>query len=159
MNLIPKQLNLKILKDIELSSLNIGIGDLTWGCNLGNQQLDFKNDNYYYSDDIEDFYMKYTIKNNDKYIFYNYELENKNEELENKIVDWNIISKYIIYKNNIDKKNKVIIFYDSFLLSILPLYMELFKDVYMIKNIYNNELIDLIKPDYVFEFRVERFLL
>jgi hypothetical protein len=159
MNLIPKQLNLKILKDIELSSLNIGIGDLTWGYNLGNQQLDFKNDNYYYSDDIEDFYMKYTIKNNDKYIFYNYELENKNEELENKIVDWNIISKYIIYKNNIDKKNKVIIFYDSFLLSILPLYMELFKDVYMIKNIYNNELIDLIKPDYVFEFRVERFLL
>ncbi len=159
MNLIPKKINLKVIKDIELSTLNIGVGDLTWKNNLGEQQLDDKNDNFYYSDELTQFYMKYNIKNNEEYIFYNYKLENKTEELENKIVDWDIISKHIIYKMNIDKNYKVVIFYDSFLLSILPLYMELFREVYMIKNIYNNELIELIKPDYVLEFRVERFLL
>jgi hypothetical protein len=127
--------------------------------NLGNQLLNDKKDNYYYSDDIEQFYMKYIIKSNDNYLFYNYQIEDKTNELENKIVDWNIISSYVIYKNNnLDTKNKVIIFYDSFLLSILPLYMELFNEVYMIKNIYDNKLIKLINPDFVFEFRVERFL-
>ena len=35
----------------------------------------------------------------------------------------------------------------------------MFNMVYMAKQIYNYELIDIIKPDYVFEFRCERFLL
>jgi len=38
------------------------------------------------------------------------------------------------------------------------LYIDLFYEVYMIKTIYNNNLIKLISPDFVFEFRVERFL-
>jgi hypothetical protein len=74
-------------------------------------------------------------------------------------IEWNIVSKYILYQKNITNNNlKVIIFYDSLLLSSLSLYMELFETVYMIKDIYNNEIINIIKPDYVFEFRVERFL-
>ena len=75
------------------------------------------------------------------------------------MVDWNIVSKYMIYKKNNLKNFKVIIFYDSFLLNILPLYMELFNEVYMIKNVYSNQLIEMINPDYIFEFRVERFLM
>jgi hypothetical protein len=72
---------------------------------------------------------------------------------------WEILSKHIIYKTNSNtNKLKVIIFYDSFLLSIISLYMELFGEVYMIKSVYDNRLIEAIKPDYVFEFRVERFL-
>ena len=158
LNLIQKEINLKVIYHIELSSLNIGLGDLTWPNNLGNQKINVINDNYYYSDDFEEFYMKYSIKNNEEYIFYNYKMENKTYKLYDKKVDWNIISTYIIYKYNDNKNYKIIIFYDSFLLSILPLYMELFREVYMIKNNYNNKLIELIKPDYVFEFRVERFL-
>lgn len=158
MNLLLKDITLNKIS-VELSSLCVGIGDLTWGNNLGNQTLDDKQDTYYYSDDFEQFYMKHIIKNNGQYIFYNYKIEDKTHELENALVDWNVMSSYIIYKNNnYETKNKVVIFYDSFLLSILPLYMSLFNEVYMIKNIYDNNLINLINPDYVFEFRVERFL-
>lgn len=159
-NLISKNIVLKVINDVELSSLKLGIGDLTWTTNLGSQILIDKKDNYYYSDDIEQFYMKHVIKNDKTYIFYDYLLNDKTLELENTIVDWNCVSKYIIYKNNkYEIKNKVIIFYDSFLLSTMSLYIDLFNEVYMIKNVYNNNLINLIKPDYVFEFRVERFLL
>ena len=75
-----------------------------------------------------------------------------------KIIDWTIISKYILYKINPDLKYKVLIFYDSFLLSTLELYLTMFNTVYVAKTIYNNNLIQLIKPDYIFEFRCERFL-
>ena len=61
--------------------------------------------------------------------------------------------------HNTDKvKLRIIIFYDSFLLHVLPLYFSLFNDVYFIKNPYSNEIIEMIKPDYVIEFMVERFL-
>jgi len=158
-NLSSKNINILKLTNVNLNSLNVGIGDLTWPGNLGNQILKDDLDNYYYSNDIELFYPKYVITFESEYMFYDYDLNNKTSELINNIVEWNVVSKYIIYKKNIHKKNKVIIFYDSFILSILPLYMELFYEVYMIKNLYNNELINLINPDYVFEFRVERFLI
>lgn len=158
-NLTPKVININVLNNVELSSLNLGLGDLTWPINLGSQVLEDKKDNYYYSDDIVPFYMKHSIKKDDEYVFYDYNLIDVTNNLENHMVYWNIISKYIIYKKNNFKNFKVIIFYDSFLLSTLPLYMELFHEVYMIKKEYNNKLIELIKPDYVFEFRVERFLL
>ena len=158
-NLTPKVININILNNVELSSLNLGIGDLTWSHNLGDQVLEDKKDNYYYSDDIQNFYLRYVIKNEDEYVFYDYGLINKTDELDNKVVTWDEISKYIIYKKNVLRKHKVIIFYDSFLLNTISLYMELFYEVYMVKNCYNNHLINVINPDYVFEFRVERFLL
>jgi len=158
-NLTPKVININVLNNVELSSLNLGLGDLTWPTNLGNQVLQDKTDNYYYSDDMQHFYLRYIIKKDHEYVFYDYNLMDATNNLENNIVDWNIISKYIIYKKNNLKKCKVVIFYDSFLLSTLPLYMELFHEVYMIKNEYSSKLIESIKPNYVFEFRVERFLL
>ena len=89
-----------------------------------------------------------------------YKLNDCTNDLLGQSLLWKIISKYILYKKNIESDNnfKVIIFYDSFLLQVLTLYMELFNEVYMIKNIYDNNLIELIKPDYVFQFCVERFL-
>jgi hypothetical protein len=161
LNLIPKKINIdhKICK---LNQLNYGIGDLTWPSNLGNQQLDDINDVFYYSNDIIEFYNIYKIKNNKEIRFLTYKLEDMTNQLENEteFAHWNIISKYIIYKknNHIKNKKKVLIFYDSFLLNAIPLYIDLFYEVYMIKTIYNNNLIKLINPDFVFEFRVERFL-
>jgi len=35
----------------------------------------------------------------------------------------------------------------------------MFSEVYMIKSAFNNKIIEKINPDYIFEFRVERFLL
>lgn len=150
-------------KTCKLNELKYGIGDLTWKINLGDQILDDINDTYYFSDDISDFYNVYEIKNNSDIRFLTYELCDKTNFLEeqNDFARWDVISKYIIYKKNIDKCDtqlKVIIFYDSFLLNILPLYFDLFYEVYLIKSVYDNALINLIKPCYVFEFRVERFL-
>ena len=72
-NLTSKVINIDVFKDIELSSLNIGIGDLTWPYNLGNQTLEDKKDNYYYSNDIVPFYTKHIIKKDDEYMFYDYD--------------------------------------------------------------------------------------
>jgi hypothetical protein len=160
-SLITKQINIES-KICKLNELNYGIGDLTWSNNLGDQQLNDINDVFYYSNDIIEFYNIYKIKNNKEIRFFTYKIEDNTQELENnnEFVNWNIISKYIIYKKNDNIKNKkrILIFYDSFLLSAIPLYLDLFFEVYMAKSVYNNDLINLINPDYVFEFRVERFL-
>ena len=162
LTLLPKQINIQS-KTCVLNQLKYGICDLTWPKNLGEQKLEDIKDVYFYSDDLTDFYNVYKIQKSKNILFLSYELLDKTEMLEenNQIVDWNIISNYIIYIKNADKeycKKKVIIFYDSFLLNILPLYFDLFYEVFMIKTVYNNGLINLIKPDYIFEFRVERFL-
>ena len=159
MNIIARNIELK-LKTCELSSVPYGIGDLTWKTNLGDQILNEKNDNFYYNE-YTDFYNTYKIQDEKNIRFLNYELIDETKILENQIAHWNIILKYIMYKNNNNNNTvpfKVLIFYDSFLLNILPLYLELFKEVYLIKSVYNNKIINLIKPDYIFEFRVERFL-
>lgn len=159
LNIKAKNIKLDILSNIELKNLGVGIGDLTWPINLGDQNLIDIKDNYYYSNDVLPFYMKYIISVRDDIKFFNYKLSDITPNLIDKTVTWEIISQFIIYKNNNKEyKIKVIIFYDSFLLSILSLYLELFNEVYMIKSSYDNDLINKIKPDYVFEFRVERFL-
>ena len=130
-----------------------------WDPNLGDQILNNKLDNYYYSNDILNFSCKYIIKKDDNINFLNYNLNNETNNLINNIVDWNIISNYIIYiKNKNKNKNKIIIFYDSFLINILPLFFDLFEEIYLIKSTYNNVLINKINPNFIFEFRVERFL-
>ena len=162
LGLIPKKITISVTPNVELTHLNRGIGDLTWGSNLGDLTLVEKpEDDYYYSDDITDFYMRHKISAVSDIRFLDYTLNDKTTNLNEQIVDWNIISDHIIYikNSNITNKKKIIIFYDSFLVGSLPLYFELFYEVWFIKNIYNPALIFLIKPDFVFEFRVERFLL
>ena len=157
-NIKCKLLDLEINK-CELCTLPYGIGDLTWPSNLGNQVLQNKNDNFYYNDEITWFYCVYEITSNSDIRFLNYELNDKTNDLIGNNAGWHIISDYILYKKNENKvPMKIVIFYDSFLLAALPLYFDLFDECYFIKNVYNNHLLDLIKPDFVFEFRVERFL-
>lgn len=176
-NIIPKHIELNI-KSCELKTLPYGIGDLTWEHNLGQQVLHDINDNFYYHDECTWFYFSYKIKNDNNIRFLNYELDDNTSNIENKLVDWNIISDHIIYITHLDttlsfpfssstteRYNndnkiplKVIIFYDSLLLNVLPLYFDLFNEIYFVKNQYSNDIINKIKPDYVFEFRVERFL-
>jgi hypothetical protein len=74
-------------------------------------------------------------------------------------LDWAIVSACILFKRNTGAVSKrAVIFYDSFLLSTMSLYMNLFNETYMVKNIYDPSLVKKINPDFVFEFRVERFL-
>ena len=159
LNIYHKEINITNIK-CNLLDLPYGIGDLLWPQNLGNQNVDEKIDSFYYSEEISHIYMKYIIKSDKSLRILNRNLVDITDVLENKIVEWKIISTYILFNNNkfCLNKYKVIIFYDSFLLSTLSLYLELFEEVYMIKSVYENEIINLIKPDFVFEFRVERFL-
>jgi len=161
LKLVPKELNICV-KSCILENLYLGIGDLTWPQNLGDQTLDNIEDNFYYSDELPFFYCKHKIKNDNDLRFLDYDLNDKTMLLENELVTWNIISKFIIYKKNNDenKQNniKALIFYDSYLLQNMQLYFDIFDETYFAKNMYSNDLINLIKPDFVFEFRVERFL-
>jgi len=143
-----------------LTSTGFGIGDLTWPINLGTQELDDLNDTYYFSNDVPPFYNSYKINNSSNIRILSYELEDKTKELEdkNEFLHWTIVSNYIIHKNINPNTKKVVIFYDSFLLSTLPLYLDLFENVFFIKDVFNTSFLNKIKPDYVFEFRVERFL-
>jgi len=157
-NIEPKQLELTV-SPCKLNTLPYGIGDLTWESNVGNQVLNNTTDNFYYHKDINCFYCIYKITNESNIRFLNKEFIDQTKNLEGNIVDWNIISEYTINVKHNDKiPLKIIIFYDSFLLHSLALYFTLFNDVYFIKDVYSVDKINLINPDYVFEFRVERFL-
>ena len=161
LGLIAKQINMSVTNNVELSHLNLGIGDLTWPQNLGELKLTYQpTDDYYYSKDIIEFYIQYKINTNSSIRFLDYNLKDNTIKLNDRIVDWKIISEYIIYTTNVNITNKksIVIFYDSFLVGSLPLYFELFYKVWFIKSVYDIKLVSLIKPDYVFEFRVERFL-
>lgn len=138
------------------------LGDLTSPINVGDQNIIDTSDVYFYSKDIFNIYSNCTIEEEHK-IKYLYlekgEFNDLTGSLIGKTFDWFVVNKYILYKKNDGKpKYKVLIFYDSFLLSTICLYMDLFYEVYMFKNSFNQDLIEKINPDYVFEFRVERFL-
>ena len=163
LNLDTKTYECKRTEVENLSSLGLGIGDMTWEINLGDQTLETKKDKYYEIIGSEQLYMKYLFCENCEiktFLLENNMIIDKTDENINNILHWNIISKYILFKQNANATNKykVVIFYDSFLCSTLQLYMELFYEVYCIKSIFNKNIIDTINPDYVLEFRVERFL-
>jgi hypothetical protein len=158
MNIQPKELTLSS-NHTNLMELQIGIGDLLWAQNLGNQVVDNCIDTFYYSSDVEYIYCNHVIKINDTLRILSSNLIDQNHILNGSVIDWNILSNYILYqKNNTTNKIKVVIFYDSFLIALLRLYLDSFEEVYMIKDIYRKDIINYLKPDYVFEFRVERFL-
>ena len=152
-----KILKIECVQNINLNDLNLGIGDLTWDTNKGTQVLENTLDNHYFSNDLIQIYCQ--KNNNNNIIFFDYNLVDKTNDINDHIINWPIISNHILYKLNKDSiKKKVVIFYDSFLLSTIWLYLTMFEEVYLIKNIYDEALVDKINPDFVFEFRVERFL-
>jgi hypothetical protein len=162
LNIVAKKINLETKIVSSLSELNLGIGDLTWPNNLGDQELKNKNDTYFFSNDLELLYCKYIITADSKIkflLFKENNFEDKTMLLDKKRLEWNELSKHILYKNNnLENKKKVLIFYDSFLLSTMSLYLNMFNEVYMSKTTIDSDLINFINPDYIFEFRVERFL-
>jgi hypothetical protein len=154
-----------IIEKRDVSSLNIlgvGIGDLMWVSNLGNQTLLSTTDNYYYSNNLPEIYLKYKIVETGELRIM--ALENKipldkTANYLNTLITWPILSCNFIYKKNEGKpKYKCLIFYDSFLLSTLSLYLRLFEEMFLAKSAFHKDLIDAINPDYIFEFRIERFL-
>jgi hypothetical protein len=162
-NIKSKNINLETKEVLSLSELSLGIGDLTWSNNLGNQELVNTNDTYFFSNDFELIYCKYNITLDSEIIFLlfnNNSFENITSSLINQILTWEHLSKYTLYKknNNSENKIKVLIFYDSFLLSTMSLYLNMFEEVYMVKSTFDQNLVNVINPDYIFEFRVERFL-
>jgi hypothetical protein len=158
MNIEKQEYTLTKIECNSLSQLGLGIGDLTWGINLGNQLLESTDDVFYQINEVNQIYCKYIFSNNSKIRILNYDCIDETEKQLNQILDWTIISNYILYIKNNEKKYKIVIFYDSFLLSTLPLYMSLFNEIYFIKSIFDIDKINIIQPDYIFEFRCERFL-
>ena len=166
--IISEKLNINIKSryfDIKLKEV-IGNGDLIQGVNIGtNIAKKIKEKLYYIDDDISiinGIYGKKTFydkNNNIKLLDKN--LKNISDNYDKKSLYWNDIKHVIIYSKNenINNNIKVVIFYDSFLASTLNLYTELFNEVYMIKSIFNTKFIEYINPDFVLEFRIERFLL
>lgn len=144
--IIPKQIEL-FKKTCDLTSLGVGMGDLTWPSNLGDQVID-TTDTYFFNPSLYFYcYPPSGVR------VLNYSLQDITDTI--KIIDWEVVSTSIFYVYN--KGPRVIIFYDSFLLGSLRLYFDLF-EVYFIKTSYDNNMIKTINPHFVFEFRVERFL-
>jgi hypothetical protein len=158
LNIINKEYTLTKINCKSLSQLGLGIGDLTLETNLGNQILDSTNDDFYKINDVDQLYCRYKFSNDSTIRILNYTCIDETNIHINEILNWNIVSNYILYVKNNEKKYKVIIFYDSFLISTLPLYMTLFNKIYFIKSIFDIDKINIIQPDYIFEFRCERFL-
>ena len=164
-NIQIKEINIECMhldKNKGLSFLQLGIGDLTWKINCNDLILQDISDTYYYSTDINEFYCKYKIQKDNIFDmkFYDYENNNKNEELINTIVSWNTLSNHIITTKNdkVNNKFKVLIFYDSFFLSTMVLYMETFYECIFIKRPYTIDLVNKYHSDYILEYKVERFL-
>ena len=159
LNIQPKELII-YCKQCILKNLPYGLGDLTWPKNLGIQYYGDLNDLFYFNNEVTWFLNQYIIQNDNNSIrFLTHVLEDTTYSLHNETVNWDIISKFIIYVKNINKiPLKVIIFYGSSLAHILPLYFEIFNEIYFVKSEYSNNLINLIDPNYVFDFTIERFL-
>ena len=166
--IISKKLNINITTrdfDIKIKEV-IGNGDLIQGVNIGTNIAKKTKENFYYIDEdisiINTIHGKKKIydKNNNIKLL-DKDLKNISDNYDKKSLYWNDIKHLIIYSKNenINNNMKVVIFYDSFLASTINLYTELFKEIYMMKSIFNVKFIEYINPDFVLEFRIERFLL
>lgn len=163
---------INVLYGFKISPINIqltkkitdGNGDLTTFKNLHDMDISKLNlnDIYFYNNDIINFYPNFKITSDSTIRFLNYNLVDETIKLQNesKCADWDILGKYIIHNinNKSTNKKKIIIFYDSFLLSIIPFLFDIFYKIYLIKHEFSSEIINKIGYDYVFEFRAERFL-
>ena len=151
--------------DIKMKEV-IGNGDLIQGVNIGTNIATKTKEIFYFVDEdisiINTIYGKkkiYDKNNNIKLLDKN--LKNISDNYDKKSLYWDDIKYLILYSKNknINNNIKVVIFYDSFLASTINLYTELFNEVYMIKSIFSAKFIEYINPDFVLEFRIERFLL
>jgi len=160
-NLEYENIELHKIETDSLSKLNKCVGDLTWDINRQDTILNDISDIYYKFPPDIDFYMTTYMKNDQSFKILDYNFNDISDKHVNNVIDWNLVSDNIFYKktDTFQINKKVVIFYDSFLLSSIGLYKNLFKEIYFIKNSFNSCLLKKINPDFVFEFRVERFLI
>lgn len=151
--------------NIELNkTITAGIGDLTTFKNIGDIDINNLNlnDVSFYNNNIIGFYPNYRITPDSSIRFLNKNLIDETIQLhnENKYAEWDVLSKYIVHNINkkVENKKKIVIFYDSFLLTIIPFIFNIFYDIYLIKSKFDRQIIDKIGYDYVFVFKAERFL-
>jgi hypothetical protein len=106
------------------------------------------------------FVFTYIIKEINDFKILDYSLNDITLSFIDQHLSWEMVSKNIIYCNNTNCSSqfRTIVFHDSFLLEPQRLFMNILSETFFIKNTINAELIDLIKPDYILEFRIERFL-
>ena len=166
----------KILLSLQESELKIEhkhphnfycYGDLLWNINIDQnkiQNMIFENE-IVYSTEMEyiytnkyskiiNYYKEFSII--DKSSFQEIIINNDDE------VNWDILSKYILRnfnKENFNSNKTVLIYYDSFSCSLMPILFKIFKECIMIKEvfIYNDTIIKKFKPDLILELSVLRF--
>jgi hypothetical protein len=81
----PKEITILSKKCI-LGELQLGIGDLLWESNLGDQIIDDASDTFYYSNENENIYCNHKIQINDKIQILNRDLIQQNTNLEGSII-------------------------------------------------------------------------
>ena len=169
---INVQLNESDLKIEHVDPLNWpAYGDLLWDKNINKnklQNLDI-NKEVVYNSPMESVYInKYgNIKN----YYKSFSIINKSSFQEimidkTSIIEWSIISKNIlrnVNNYNYDNNYKVLIYYDSFTCSLIPVLFKTFKECIMIKEPFkydenNNIIINKFKPDFILDFSVFRFI-
>jgi len=157
-DVVAREVELK-RRECELNTLPYGMGDLLWKTNLGDQVVPTHLDVYYSSPQIEPIYQTHVLSFlRGRIRLLDYALFDMTETFHGATLSWDIISNHILCQCNPGKNYTVVIFYDSFLLNVMDLYLAMFQRVFLIKNVYNPALIQQLSPDFVFEFRVERFL-
>ena len=142
-------------------------GDLLWDINIDQnkiQNINFENevvystlDEYIYTNTYNKIINKYKSFSIIDKVSLQEIIIDKDAE-----VNWQIISKYIlrnINKDNFDNDKTVLIYYDSFSCSLIPVLFKTFKECVMIKDVfnYNNNIIKKFKPDLIFDLSVLRF--
>lgn len=147
--------------------------DLLQEYNLKGQHINDKSEKHLYHCGCDNFYFNnYKIQRDNIYnlSLLSYDLIDTTDQYIDTVVDWELLISNIIHTNYSEVKNdyKVVIFYDSFLISSFLLWVRTFKEIYFIRNSHckylfdvksNRELIEKINPDYIFDFRVERMLM
>lgn len=160
-NKIEKKIfELNKVESLSLSSIGMGIGDLTWESNKKDIILDDISDIYYKMPDKYDFYCKLYNYNEENFRILDNNLTDISIKYKNQMIDWEIVKNSIFYHKSkiLCINKKVLFFYDSFLLPCIQLYKNLFNEIYFIKKPFNFADFNKINPDLVFEFRIERFL-
>uniref|UniRef100_A0A6C0LYW2 AlgX/AlgJ SGNH hydrolase-like domain-containing protein n=1 Tax=viral metagenome TaxID=1070528 RepID=A0A6C0LYW2_9ZZZZ len=155
-----KKFELNKVETPSLTSIGMGIGDLTWEYNKKNIILDDISDIYYKMPDEYNFYNKPYNYNEENFRILDKNLTDISIKYKNEFMGWDTVSNSIFYhKSKTPSVNKkVLVFYDSFLLHCIQLYKNLFNEIYFIKSTFNFNYLKIIEPDLVFEFRIERFL-
>ena len=143
-----------------LVSLELGLGDLTWEHNKKDVVLDDISDIYYEMPKEYNFSSTVYNCNEEDFRILNRELTDMSIESKNKLITWDVVSNSIFYHKSSSPciNKKVVFIYDSFMLPSIGLYRNLFRETYFVKDVFDQKYINKIKPDLIFEFRIERFL-